>query len=139
MSSNIEYKDIEGFPGYKIGTDGTILSNKRGKGYINCFKGARGYMLAVLYNNGKRKTISLHRLLAKAFIPNPNGYNCVNHKDEDKLNNDLSNLEWCSNSYNRKYGTCEERRITTLSAIRTIAQFSMDGRLLNIYPNCTGC
>lgn len=136
MKSNVEYKDIEGFPGYKIGTDGTVLSNKRGKGYINSFKGASGYMLAVLYNNGKRSTVTLHRLLAKAFIPNPNNYDCINHKDENRLNNDLSNLEWCSRSYNRKYGTCEERRVKTLSATRAITQFSMDGHLLNIYPSC---
>ena len=50
---NVEYKDIEGFPNYKIGSDGTILSNKRKKGYINTFVGASGYRSATLYNNGK--------------------------------------------------------------------------------------
>ena len=133
---SVEYKDIEGFPGYKIGSDGTILSNKRRKGYINTFVGASGYKFATLYNSGKRSTISLHRLLATTFIPNPNNYPCINHKDENKLNNDLSNLEWCSSSYNRKYGTCETRRTNTMALKNSIAQFSLEGDFINIFPNC---
>lgn len=133
---NVEYKDIEGFPNYKIGSDGTILSNKRKKGYINTFVGASGYRFATLYNNGKRSIISLHRLLATAFIPNPNNYPCINHKDENKLNNDLSNLEWCSNSYNRNYGTCEARRTSTMASKYSVAQFSLNGDFISIFPNC---
>lgn len=133
----IEYKDIEGFPGYKIGTDGTILSNKRSKGYINTFIGASGYKFATLYNNGRRSTIALHRLLANAFIPNPNNLPMINHKDENPLNNDLSNLEWCSESYNRTYGNCETKRTSTISHSRSIAQFNLEGDLLNIFPSCS--
>lgn len=145
---NIVYKDVEGFPGYKIGNDGSILSNKRGKGYINAFKNASGYMNAVLYKDGERKTISLHKLIATAFLPNPNNYDCINHKDENPLNNfvyvnpdgsidyEKSNLEWCSRSYNRNYGTCEERRKKTMASLYAVAQFSLEGQLLNIYSNC---
>ena len=49
------------------------------------------------------KTIAIHRLVAKAFIPNPNNYNQVNHKDENKHNNSVDNLEWCTHSYNVRY------------------------------------
>ena len=133
---NVEYRDIEGFPGYKIGSNGTILSNKRRKGYINTFIGASGYKFATLYNNGKRSTISLHRLLATTFIPNPNNYPCINHKDENPLNNELSNLEWCSYSYNRNYGTCEERRTNTMASNISVAQFSLSGDFINVFPNC---
>lgn len=144
----VVYKDIEGFPGYKIGNDGSILSNKRGKGYINSFKNANGYMNAVLYNNGKRSTISLHKLIAQAFLPNPNNYDCINHKDENPLNNyvhvnpdgsinhEKSNLEWCSRSYNRTYGTCEEKRKKTMSATLAVAQYDLEGHLLNVFSNC---
>lgn len=134
---NVEYRNIEGFPGYKIGTDGTILSDKRSKGYINTFIGASGYKFATLYNNGKRSTIALHRLLATTFIPNPDNLPMINHKDENPLNNDLSNLEWCSGSYNRTYGNCEAKRLNTIAHNRSIAQLSLEGDLLNIFPSCS--
>lgn len=132
----VEYKDIEGYPGYKIGSDGTILSNKRGKGYINSFISASGYKQVVLYKDNQRKNFQLHRLLAEAFIPNPNNLPWVNHKDENKLNNDLSNLEWCSKSYNRIYGTCEERRKNTMASVYAVAQYDLEGHLLNVFLNC---
>lgn len=67
-----------------------------------------GYLYAlipVLDKNGKYayKNIAIHRLVAEAFIPNPNNYNQVNHKDENKHNNSVDNLEWCTSSYNIRY------------------------------------
>lgn len=53
---------------------------------------------------------SIHRLVAQAFIPNPNGYKEINHKDEDKTNNRVSNLEWCDRLYNMNYRTWKDRR-----------------------------
>lgn len=63
-----------------------------------------------LYKNGKAKKIKMHRLVAETFIPNPNNYPCVNHKDENKLNNCVDNLEWCTYSYNNSYNNCHIRR-----------------------------
>ena len=64
-----------------------------------------GYENAILSNkDGKQVCFLVHRLVAMAFIPNPNNYPCVNHKDEDKTNNDVSNLEWCSYYHNNVYG-----------------------------------
>jgi hypothetical protein len=60
-------------------------------------------------NLGRRGKESIHRLVAMTFIPNPNNYPDVNHKDENKANNLASNLEWCNHSYNALYGTCQER------------------------------
>lgn len=62
-----------------------------------------GYELAYLCKNSKRKALTVHRLVAKAFIPNPSDLPEVNHKDGDKLNNRVSNLEWSSISDNRKH------------------------------------
>ena len=70
------------------------------------WKTKHGYLHVTM---GRRKKQSVHRLVAKAFIPNPNNYPDVNHKDEDKANNIASNLEWCNHSYNALYGTCQEK------------------------------
>ena len=64
----------------------------------------KGYVHVILFNHNKRKTIRIHRLVAEMFIPNPNNYPQVNHKDEDKQNNKVDNLEWCTNKYNSNYG-----------------------------------
>ena len=62
-----------------------------------------GYYSVDLMKNGKRYKFRVHRLVAEAFIPNPDNLSQVNHKDEDRLNNIASNLEWCDNTYNSQY------------------------------------
>lgn len=73
----------------------------------------RGWKLAreevVLCANGKQKTYLVHRLVAKAFVPNPYHYLLINHKDEDEKNNRASNLEWCTSKYNNNYGNIKKR------------------------------
>ena len=59
----------------------------------------------MLYKDGKKKRYLVHRLVAIAFIPNPNNYKEVNHKDENPSNNNVKNLEWCTREYNNNYGT----------------------------------
>lgn len=68
-----------------------------------------GYLTVALYNGKNYSTKFIHRLVAQAFIPNPNNLPCVNHKDENKLNNCVDNLEWCDYSYNANYGSRNER------------------------------
>ena len=68
-----------------------------------------GYKRIVLCKNGLPKKFSVHRLVAIAFIENPNNFPCVNHKDENKLNNCVDNLEWCDHKYNMCYGTQSKR------------------------------
>ena len=63
----------------------------------------KGYITVRLCKNGKYKTFLVHRLVAETFIPNPLGYNEINHKDENKTNNKVDNLEWCSHDYNINY------------------------------------
>lgn len=69
----------------------------------------KGYLLVDLYKNNKRNQLLVHRLVASAFLDNHNNFLCVNHKDENAQNNNVSNLEWCSQKYNMNYGTCPER------------------------------
>ena len=74
-----------------------------------------GYKVVTLFKNGNRKTHYVHRLVAKVFIPNPNNYPMVNHKDEDRTNNKVENLEWCTHQYNLNYGTSLKRKNKKLS------------------------
>lgn len=94
-------KDIPNHPGFKARSDGTIIG-KRGrpiKGHIDrC-----GYREVLLSENGKTNNARVHRLMAETFIPNPDNLRDVNHKDGNKLNNDISNLEWSSHSDNIKH------------------------------------
>lgn len=69
-----------------------------------------GYLMTRATRKYGKKRLVVHRLVAEAFIPNPNNYPIVNHKDERKDNNVVTNLEWCSYSYNVLYGTCQQRR-----------------------------
>lgn len=73
-----------------------------------------GYYHVVLSYKGKTKQFSVHRLVAGAFIENKNNYRFVNHKDENKKNNNVSNLEWCTPAYNIQYGTAPARISRTL-------------------------
>ena len=68
-----------------------------------------GYLRFNWKLNGRSKTVYLHRLVAEYFIPNPNSLNEINHKDENKQNNCVDNLEWCDHKYNCKYGTRNDR------------------------------
>ena len=90
------------FPGYFIYSDGRVWS-ERSKRFLAPHI-TKGYYRVVLYVDGKPTNYSVHRLVAEAFIPNPDGLPQINHKDENKLNNDVSNLEWCDNKYNSSYG-----------------------------------
>lgn len=69
--------------------------------------GRNGYVQARFYDNGRAKTFEIHLLVAKAFIPNPDNLPMVNHIDEDKTNNHVENLEWCTNQYNVRYSSAK--------------------------------
>ena len=108
---NEEWRDIEGYEGlYQVSNLGRVRSlNCRGhKGCIGILTprlDGKGYEMVALYKEGKARNTKVHRLVAQAFIPNPNNYPQVNHKDENKINNNVSNLEWCTVLYNNCYGT----------------------------------
>lgn len=99
---------LKDFEGYIIYSNGEIYSEKT-KRYLKQKTDKFGYKAVTLYKDGKGKTIRVHRLVAEAFLPNPNNYNYVNHKDESRDNNNVDNLEWCTHEYNINYGTAQER------------------------------
>ena len=103
-----EMKDVKYYEGeYAITRDGKVWSYKRKK-FLKP-ELVRGYYYVNLCKNGKKKRFRIHRLVAEAYIPNPEGLPQVNHKDENPQNNCASNLEWCDAKYNANYGTRTER------------------------------
>lgn len=103
-------------------------------------KGNPGYWEVILSNGrGIRKAILVHRLIALAFIPNPNNYPVVNHKDENTSNNFVSNLEWCTQKYNTNYGTHNKRMARTLSKTGYQRRAVVQLTLQNEYITQFGC
>ncbi len=97
-------KQIDGFPDYYVTRDGQVWSNKNGT--LKLRKGTsskKGYLYLVLRNDGAVKNCQVHRLIAKAFIPNPDNLPEVNHKDGDKHNNAVTNLEWSTRGDNVRH------------------------------------
>ncbi len=108
------WKDIEGYEKYQISNLGNVYSKKTHK-LLTPKADKKGYLRVAFYENKKNNTFKVHRLVAQAFIPNPLNLPQVNHKDENKSNNTVDNLEWCDNHYNHEYGTREERVSKTMT------------------------
>lgn len=97
-----QWKTISGYPAYEISNTGRIrrcvsTSNRSQVGFEpQQVVDKKGYLRVALFQNGKRRYLSVHRLVASAFLPNPEGLPTVNHKDGNKTHNDVSNLEWAN-------------------------------------------
>ena len=116
------WKDIAGYEGlYQVSNEGNVRTIKRQgtKGGLLkirvSYKYAVNYCYVGLCKNGRRKSFWIHRLVAQAFIPNPDVLPQVNHKDQNPSNNMVNNLEWCTLKYNMNYGTIRERQKDTCS------------------------
>lgn len=104
-------KDIKGYEGlYAVTEDGQIWSYRRKK-FLKLDGKVGDYQSIGLSKDGKVKGYAVHRLVAQAYIPNPDNLPMVNHKDEVKSNNCVDNLEWCTREYNCNYGTAVQRRL----------------------------
>ena len=129
------WRDVAGFEGlYQVSNYGKVkntLSNKVLKNVLH----HRGYLIVGLTKNKRAKTFSVHRLVAAAFIPNPNNYPQVNHKDENKQNNCIDNLEWCTQKYNNTYGTRIEKAKIGIS--KKLLQYDLNGNLLRTWSSLT--
>lgn len=149
------WKSIEGYEGlYEVSNLGRVravdkLIKQQGRVqlYRGCilslFKNKSGYYAVRLSKNNKKRGFTVHRLVAKAFIPNPQNLPCVNHKDETQTNNtvfinsdgsinpDKSNLEWCTHSYNMSYGTLPLRKRMDFG--ERVCMYDKNGKLIKIF------
>jgi hypothetical protein len=146
---NEEWRDIVGYEGYyQVSSCGRVRSVDRkiktGRGYISCHVKGKimkikvhrtGYLEVSLSINGKSKTHKVHRLVSAAFIPNPQNHKEVNHKDENKANNNVDNLEWCTSKYNANYG--ERNRKSALARSKGIVQIDARGIAVAKYDSLT--
>lgn len=135
------WKDIKGYENlYQVSNLGNVVSLKGKTPILMKPNRRRGYLsVGLRIYNQPQKRFSIHRLVAKAFIPNPNNLPQVNHKDENKLNNRVDNLEWCTAKYNINYGTTIDRRAKTQTnrkdQSKPVLQYDKNGNLLNEYPS----
>lgn len=114
------YRKINGFSRYEVSNTGKIKRLAYIEKYLHRYHeeiimkptyDKDGYLLCGMTgDDGKQHTMKVHRLVAQTFIPNPNNLPQVNHKDENKSNNNVENLEWISNSDNQRWGTCGLRK-----------------------------
>lgn len=149
------WKDIRGYEGfYQSSTFGRVRSLDRWvkcpNGSIRCCKGKilkpvtnkYGYLKVGLWKNGKVKNFLVHRLVAEAFLPNPENLPCVNHKDENKLNNNVNNLEFCDCKYNINFGTRTEKVIaknTNGKLSKKVLQYTLDGQFVREWKSIREC
>ena len=108
-----EWKEIPGYEGlYEVSNMGNVRNVRRNT-LLRLSKDCYGYTQVSLYKNSIRTGLRVHRLVAQAFLSNPDNLPQVNHKDEDKSNNRVDNLEWCDSKYNLNYGTARIRSRNT--------------------------
>jgi hypothetical protein len=158
------FRDIKDYEGmYKVSNLGRVKSLGNGGSYktsriLKPVEIEKGYFQVGLSKNGKTKMCYVHRLVAEAFLPNPENLPEVNHKDENKTNNfvflnedgtvnkEKSNLEWCDRKYNNNYATRNERAGKTISKVMTngktskrVLQLTLTGDLIREWPSTQEC
>ena len=126
-------KVIENFERYTINNDGVIFDTKKNRNICQWIDTV-GYYQCILYKDGKKYYKRVHRLVANAFIPNPNKLPQVNHKDGNKLNNNYLNLEWCSNSENTQHGY-DNSLYKYKARCHKINVYTKQGEYLNTYKS----
>lgn len=141
------WKDIKGYEGkYQVSNKGRIKSLSRAIPHLGSFRviperimtqhvsSTNGYYMVSLCKDNKYEWMLTHRIVATAFIPNPNNLPYINHKDEIKIHNNVENLEWCTPSYNMNYSNVREKQINAIS--KEVEQYDFDGRFIKRYKNC---
>lgn len=138
------WRDIEYYKGaYQVSHLGKVKSLRDNHGnyrekILKQYKDKNGYMHVNLCYQNKNKVVTVHKLVAMTFIPNPNNLPQINHKyEEDKDDNTIYNLEWCTSKYNCNYGTHNMRLSKSLS--KTVYQYSLEGDFIKKWDSTIEC
>lgn len=146
------WKDIEGYEGlYQVSNKGRVRSldhttfhkNRHGTFNLSQYSGGIkaqrlfkcGYMYVILNKEGTPRTFRVHRLVAQAFILNPENLPHINHKNEDRTDNRAENLEWCDSKYNNNYGNRSRKLAVTKCKGKKVAHIDEQGKILAIYSS----
>ena len=125
------WKIIPDYPNYKISNLGRVVNIKKNK--LMTITKHNHYCWVKLSRDNIPKSIRIHRLVAQLFIPNPNNYRCINHKDENTSNNSVNNLEWCDHQYNNTYGTRVNRQKEKIKI--PVIQCDIKGNYINEFES----
>ncbi len=126
------WKLIKGFDGYQISNYGRVRNVNTGK-ILKPQTRPDGYISIYIGKRGSQKNRKLHRIIAEAFIPNPNNYPEVNHKNEDKSDNRIENLEWCTREYNMSYGKYSLYKVPLVDSSIKVIQYDMNWNFVRHY------
>lgn len=130
------WKQIEGASRYYVNESGEIKSvvGKEEKILKPYHANNNCLMVNIFYDNKTHRYRTIHRLVAEAFIPNPNNYPQVNHKDENRKNNCVDNLEWCTPKYNSNYGIGHAKQ--TIACSKPVAMLDDNDMLIDWFYSC---
>ena len=149
MTNEEIWKPIDGYENYEISNKGRVRSNpNKTRSSVRILKqgNVNGYKNVSLCKDGKLKSFVVHRLVAIAFLDNPYNYPCINHKSEEKDNNDVTNLEWCTYDYNNNFGNRNKKisksnidngvyqRIADKYS-KKVAQIDLEGNIVRIWDS----
>ena len=132
LSSKTEWREVKEYSNYEVNQLGEIRHKKRQK-ILKPRDNNGGYQYVNFKINGKNTNFAVHRIVANAFIPNPNGYTEVNHKDYNKKNNCVDNLEWVSSSQNKQHSYLKQEN--KKSRGKAINQYTKEGIFLKTFDS----
>ena len=131
---NEVWRDIEGYEGlYQVSDHGQVKSLRYDKIMKPVLNEVNGYLRVMMTGKEGRKNEYIHKLVAKTFIPNPHNLPEVNHKCEDRLDNRVSQIEWCNRAYNCNYGN----RVKGSKKVKPVAIVSDSGTIQKVFKNAT--
>lgn len=129
-SNKTEWRQVKEHPNYEVNQFGEIRHKKR-KQILKPRSNNGGYQYVNFKVDGKNTNFAVHRIVANAFIPNPNGYTEINHKDYDKTNNCVDNLEWVTSKQNKQHAYLKEEN--HISRGKAVEQYDLDGNYIKTY------
>ena len=132
LSSKTEWREVKEYSNYEVNQLGEIRHKKRQK-ILKPRDNNGGYQYVNFKINGKNTNFAVHRIVANAFIPNPNGYTEVNHKDYNKKNNCVDNLEWVSSSQNKQHSYLKQENKKTRG--KAVNQYTKEGIFLKTFDS----